>query len=82
MFTITYDFTHVFIPQRGSAKCYTPSTGNQVGRFEGQPIGYGYNGPAAIFRLEEIPHILEVLKVQLRTTPTLHIHPCPCSCQE
>ena len=76
MFEITYDFTSVYTPREGD-KIYSNFTGNQVGRFDKTPIGYGPNGPASAFTLEEIPLVMEILKKQLGTTPTLHIYPYP-----
>lgn len=75
-FEITYDYTAVYTP-RGGNKIYSHFTNNQVGREGRTPVGYGITGPSSQFTLEEIPLVMDILKKQLGTTPTLHIHPYP-----
>jgi hypothetical protein len=70
-FTISYDFSQKV------GETWRTYANNKVGRHNGKPIGYGPNGPEALFQASDIVEVVDVLTEQLATVPTLHLHPAP-----
>ncbi len=70
MYEIVYDYGQ----QVGEH--YRTYTRNVVGRDYDKPVGYGPNGPSAIFFISEIADVSRVLREQLATEDiTLHLYP-------